>query len=210
MGIAALSVAPSTGHPSGRSQRALSIAVRFALGHALLLGFGAAALILLGWSLPIIVERSGEVVGGAVLIALGATGLWAAVSGRIYGHTHAHLGEPSAHWHLHVGLRTRHPAPSSHSHVPMIVGAAFAVSSLRALTMLAPFGESAGGASLTLLLMLVGMFAVGILMSMSLFGVAFARLLSTRAIIRLGRASAALMAAASIVLGGYWAVAALP
>ena len=41
------------------------------------------------------------------------------------------------------------------------------------------------------------------------FGVAFARLMSTRAIVRMGTASALLMATASIALGGYWIAAAL-
>jgi len=46
-------------------------------------------------------------------------------------------------------------------------------------------------------------------MSMSLFGVAFARLMSTGAILRLGRGSAVLMAFASMALGGYWIFAAI-
>ena len=207
MGIAALSVAPTANAPSPRA-RALGIAVRFAVGHALLLGAGAAALILLGWSLPVIVERSGEVLGGTLLIGLGVIGTWGALSGKVYGHSHAHAGEPAAHWHLHIGPRAHHPAPSAHSHIPTIIGAAFAISSLRALTMLAPFGDRVGDASLSLLLALVAVFAVGILLSMSLFGVAFARLMSTRAIVRMGSAVALLMAVASVALGGYWIVSA--
>ena len=207
MGIAALSVAPTADAPSPRA-RALGIAIRFAVGHALLLGAGAATLILLGWSLPVIVERSGEVLGGTLLIALGVIGAWGALSGKVYGHSHVHAGEPAAHWHLHIGPPAHHPAPSAHSHIPTIIGAAFAISSLRALTMLAPFGDRVGDASLSLLLALVTVFAVGILLSMSLFGVAFARLMSTRAIVRLGSASALLMATASVALGGYWIVSA--
>jgi hypothetical protein len=52
---------------------------------------------------------------------------------------------------------------------------------------------------------LIAVFAVGILLSMSLFGVAFARVLSTRAMQRLGGAAGAAMAVASILLGVYWA-----
>ena len=93
--------------------------------------------------------------------------------------------------------------------MPTIIGAAFAISSLRALTMLAPFGTGVESASLGRVLGLVAIFAVGILMSMSLFGVAFARLMSTEAILRLGRGSAVLMAFASMALGGYWIFAAI-
>ena len=208
MGIATLTIAPASDGLSTRA-RALSVALRFALGHALLLGAGAAALILLGWSLPVVVERGGEVLGGTLLIGLGALGAWGAMSGKVYGHTHVHSGEPAAHWHLHIGERTHHPPSSAHSHIPTIIGAAFAISSLRALTMLAPFGDRVEDASLSLLLTLVGVFAIGILLSMSLFGVAFARLMSTRAIVRTGNAVALAMAVASMALGGYWIAAAL-
>ncbi len=90
-----------------------------------------------------------------------------------------------------------------------MIGAAFALSSLRALTMLAPFGDRIGPAEADVTFTLVAVFGVGILMSMSLFGVAFAQLMSARAVLRVGRASAALMACASIALGGYWIVAAI-
>jgi hypothetical protein len=209
MGIAALSLAPVPGGPAVQRARALGIAVRFAIGHALLLGAGAAALIVLGWSLPLAVEKGGEMLGGTLLIVLGGLGIWGAFSGRLYGHSHVHSGEPAAHWHLHFGQRARHPVPAAHSHVPTIVGAAFAISSLRALTLLAPFGGNAASASLTSLLALVAMFSVGILMSMSLFGLAFARVMSAPAILRLGRASAVAMACASIALGSYWIFSAI-
>ena len=207
MGIAALSIGSSGSDPAVQRARAFNVAVKFAIGHALLLGLGAAGLLLVGWSLPVIVERGGEMLGGGLLIVLGAIGLWGAFSGAIYGHSHVHSGEPTAHWHLHLGHR--HPAPASHSHVPTIIGAAFAVSSLRAVTLLVPFGGRVGGASLPLLLLLVAVFALGILLSMSLFGVAFARVLSTGAVVRLGRASATLMACASVLLGGYWVLSAI-
>jgi hypothetical protein len=78
------------------------------------------------------------------------------------------------------------------------------VSSLRALTLLTPFGDQIGTAPLGTLLVLIGVFAVGILLSMSLFGVAFAGIMSARVVARLGRGAAGLMAVASIALGVYW------
>ena len=52
--------------------------------------------------------------------------------------------------------------------------------------------------------MLIAVFAVGILLSMSLFGVAFARVLSATIAARLGQAAATIMAVASIALGVFW------
>lgn len=204
MAIAALSLGPGAETAAVKRARAMNVAVRFALGHAVLLALGAGLLIGLGWSLPILVERGGEMLGGVLLVLLGGVGLWGVSAGRVYGHTHPHDDEPAAHWHLHIGHPNQHPLASTHSHLPTVVGAAFAVSSLRALTMLAPFGDRVGAAPLPALLGLIAVFAVGILISMSLFGVAFAGFISIRAIIRIGRSAAATMAMASIALGIYW------
>jgi hypothetical protein len=206
MAIAALSVGTAGDTPAVQRSRAFSVAVRFALGHALLLGIGAGALVLLGWSIPLVVERGGEVLGGLLLIVLGLIGGWGVLSGRVYGHSHLHSQEPAAHWHLHVGQKDQHPAPSAHSHLPTILGAAFAISSLRALTLLAPFGDGVSGSPLPTLLSLIAVFGVGILLSMSLFGVAFARFMSAAVAANLGRAAAGIMACASVALGAYWIV----
>lgn len=204
MAIAALSVGSGVETASVARARAMGVAVRFAIGHAVLLALGAGVLIALGWSLPVMVERGGEMLGGALLVVLGGVGVWGLFAGRVYGHTHHHDAEPAAHWHLHIGRPERHPLAAAHSHLPTILGAAFAVSSLRALTLLAPFGDRVGSAPLPVLLGLIAVFGVGILLSMSLFGVAFAGMMSTRAIARLGRSAAATMALASIALGVYW------
>jgi hypothetical protein len=204
MAIAALSLGTAGESPAMQRARALAIAVRFAIGHALVLAIGAGALIALGWSLPLAVERGGEMLGGLLLIGFGATGAWGVISGRIYGHSHQHGHEPAAHWHLHVGRRDLHPPPAHHSHLPTIIGAAFAISSLRALTMLAPFGGRVDATPVSTLLLLVAVFGLGILLSMSLFGVAFARFMSAAVAARLGQAAAVIMALASIGLGVFW------
>jgi hypothetical protein len=87
-----------------------------------------------------------------------------------------------------------------------MIGAAFAVSSLRALAMLTPFGSLAGTSPLPRLLGLIAIFAVGILLSMSVFGIALARVLSARALSRVGRLSGGAVALASLTLGTIWIV----
>lgn len=208
LAIAALSVGGAAETAAVQRTRALGVAVRFAVGHALLLACGAAGLLLLGWSLPVVFERAGEMLGGTLLIAFGAAGLWGVAAGRVYGHSHRHGHEPAAHWHLHVGRRDRHPMDAAHTHVPTIVGAAFAISSLRALTTLAPFGDRLAAAPLGTLVVMIAVFGVGILISMSLFGVAFARMMSAAVAARLGQAAALLMAITSIGVGIFWVASA--
>jgi hypothetical protein len=193
MAIAALSLGPGGEAPAVKRARAFGVAVRFAIGHALLLAVG---------------ERGGEVLGGVLLVVLGGVGLWGVTAGRVYAHAHTRGREADAHWHLHIGRRDRHPTPGAHSHLPTIIGAAFAVSSLRALTLLTPFDGRLGGAPLPMLLGLITVFAAGILLSMSLFGVAFAGLMTTSRVARLGHAAGGAMAVASIALGVFWIVSA--
>jgi len=187
--------------------RTLGIAVRFALGHALMLAIGTALVLIIGWNIPVIVERTGEVLGGIILMGLGATGLWMGWTRRLYVHSHAHShlpGQPEhSHWHFHLGRQHRHPVPAGHSAIPGILGGAFAISGLRALTLLTPF-ETAR-TSLPGLLALVLVFAVGILLSMSVFGIALARAMkSPHVTARVVETAALTTAVASITLGLYW------
>jgi len=185
MAIAALSVDGRLGTPAARRGRAIAVATRFAIGHALLLGAGAALIVLIGWSIPPHVERGGEMLGGGLLIVMGLLTL------------------------QHLRARSEHSALNTeHSHLPTLIGAAFAVSSLRALAMLTPFGSALGAAPLPLLLALIGVFAAGILGSMVLFGVFLAGILSTRTLTRLGHGASALVGVSSVLLGVAWVLTA--
>ena len=94
--------------------------------------------------------------------------------------------------------------------MPGILGAVFAVSGLRALVMMAPFGggeaaASGVAASILTLLYLIAVFAIGIVISMSLFGVVLSRVLGSVWLARhVGRGAAIATALASMGLGIYW------
>ena len=111
MAIAALSIGATGEAPALRRARAMGVAVRFAIGHALLLALGAGGLIVLGWSLPLVVERSGEMLGGMLLIVFGVVGLWSVAAGRVYGHTHVHGHEQRAA--LPSARRPPRPSPGA-------------------------------------------------------------------------------------------------
>jgi len=72
------------------------------------------------------------------------------------------------------------------------------------LMLLQPFGASAQALALPTLLLLIILFGVGILGSMSLFGVVLARVLKIAAIEAVGKSSAVVVALASMALGVYW------
>ncbi len=206
MAIAALSLATPLG--PARYARAFGLAVKFAAGHALLLATGAGVVLFFGWQIPVRFEQGGELVGGCLLIALGLVVGWLTVRGQLYLHSHAHEdGAHGAHrhWHLHLGREHSH-RPAIHTVLPGALGAIFAVSGLRALIISLPLWDAPAGAShFWSLLFLVSIFALGILLSMSLFGIVLAHTLSARRMTgTVARLSAAATALASFALGVFW------
>jgi hypothetical protein len=195
MAIAALAT-------DGRAQRAriIQTAVGFAVGHMVVLGLGATAAIAFGLVLPAAFETGAERLGGFLLILLGTLGLWGVVSGRAYSHLHPE-DDGRTRWHFHFGVGHH---PHAHSPLPTALGAVFALSSLRAIMLLEPFGASASMLALPTLLLLNILFGIGILMSMSLFGVLLARVLSLGAVEIISRVGALVVAVASVLLGAYW------
>ena len=206
MAIAALSLATPLG--PARYARAFSLALRFAVGHALLVACGAGLVLFFGWQIPVRFEQSGEFVGGCLLIVLGLIVGWLTVSGRLYVHSHIHANgheEAHSHWHFHLGRRHSHQ-PTIHTVLPGVLGAVFAVSGLRALILSLPLWSTSGGVNhFWSLLFLVTTFALGILMSMTLFGIVLAHTLSARRMTgQLARVSAAATAIGSLALGVFW------
>lgn len=197
MAIAALA---TDGRGRHTRTRIVQTAVGFAVGHMLVLAVGASVAIAFGFVLPSAFEAGAERVGGVLLIVLGTLALWGVYSGRAYSHLHQEV-DGRTRWHFHFGARHH---PHAHPRIPTILGAVFAVSSLRALMLLEPFGASAQSLALPVLLLLNILFGLGILMSMSLFGVLLARVLSLAAVETMGRVAAAVVAVASVLLGIYW------
>jgi len=197
MAIAALA---TEGRGRHTRTRIVQTAVGFAVGHMVVLAVGASVAIAFGVVLPSAFEAGAERLGGVLLIVLGAVALWGVFSGRAYSHLHQEV-DGRMRWHFHFGARHH---PHAHPRIPTILGAVFAVSSLRALMLLEPFGASAQSLALPVLLLLNILFGLGILMSMSLFGVLLARVLSLAAVETMGRVAAAVVAVASMLLGIYW------
>ena len=203
MAIAALSI---DGRSTVQRSRVIRTACQFAFGHMLLLGAGVVLALTFGWILPEALAVGADRAGGGLLVLLGVAGLWSTLSGRAYGHVHVeHAGRPR--WHVHFGGRATHPVGHEHSTIPTAVGAVFAVSSVRALVLLAPMGSKLSSMAVPVVFLLVLLFGLGILLSMSLFGVILARVLSLRRLDTLGRAAGLIIAVASVGLGLYWMVA---
>jgi hypothetical protein len=202
MAIAALSI---DGRADQRGKRVFKTAVQFACGHTVMLAAGAMLAVMFGWILPAALASSAERVGGAVLVLLGLAGLWSTWTGRAYGHVHTEA-DGRTRWHMHFSRHAHRHESHAPSAMPVAMGAVFAVSSLRALVLLAPMGTSLTSLAVPTILLLVLLFGLGILLSMSLFGVVLARVVSLQRLQMLGRWAGVLVALASMALGGYWMI----
>jgi hypothetical protein len=172
----------------GRRRAALLTALRFALGHAAMLGGVASVCLLAGVGLSEAFERWAEVFGGGVLIALAVTALLFPNSLH-HGHPHlpGHHNEP----HSHV-----------HEHVSTAAGALMAVSGVRSLLLALPPLLVGGSMSTAGWTYLPG-FALGILVGMGAVGLLFAEGIS-RMSARLSAWLQRVVAVGSGALGLFW------
>lgn len=181
-----------------RRRATLLVALRFAVGHAVVLGGVASVCLLAGVGLSETFERWAEMFGGMVLVALAVTAfLFPNVLRHGHPHLPGHTHEPHSHHHHH----------DTHERVSTAAGALMAVSGVRSLLLALPpllVGGSLHSSGWTYL----PGFALGILVGMGAVGLVFAEGLS-----RMGAGLAErlqrLVAAGSAALGLFWIVSRL-
>ncbi|HYE23886.1 MAG TPA: hypothetical protein VEG32_01680 [Clostridia bacterium] len=161
------------GAAAGRDfRRVIYFAVRFAIGHAAVL---AIAGILAKVSTELLPERvTGffEVSAGAFLMLTGVVALLGLLTGKIKVHSHHHHHDNSVHHHFHLHLfKAREHKPSQHPHMhgagALALGAFFAIGGARSVLTIAPiaFAETFAQS-----LLRVGVFCLGIVAAMVLYG----------------------------------------
>ncbi|KFA87165.1 hypothetical protein [Archangium violaceum] len=176
-----------------RRRATFLIALRFAIGHAAVLGGIATFCLLAGVGLSETFERWAEILGGAVLVALAVT---AFLFPNVLRHGHPHLPGHTHEPHSHM-----------HDQVSTAAGALMAVSGVRPLLLALPPLLVGGSMQSSGWTYLPG-FALGILVGMGAVGLVFAESLArmgTTVAERLQR----LVAGASAVLGMFWIVSRL-
>jgi hypothetical protein len=173
----------------GGRRAALALALRFALGHALVLGGVASLCLGAGVSLSQGFADWAEVLGGGVLVAL-------AVAALLF---------PRSLQHGHPHLPGHAQQPHRHSHVSAATGALMALSGVRSLLLALPPLLVGGSSRLAAWTYLPG-FGVGILAGMGAVGLVLAAglgWLGERRAERLQR----VVALGSAALGLFWMAA---
>lgn len=218
-------------HKPGRRETARA-SFQFGLGHAAALGALGLAAAGSGLLIPEAWERAGEILAGSLLIVVGVIALLRRDAQLvIHSHAHEHASEHThaadhehRHWHMHVGGARRagadsdhraeaaahaHTEPHRHPHAAMLVGGAFGLSGVRALTLALPPLAIAGHSFLNAAAF-VAAFGVGVTVAMVAFGTLF-QLARRRLGRRLGGDAAVSSAwiaraigAFAVALGVYW------
>ncbi len=173
---------------TNRRRTTLLVALRFAVGHAAVLGGVATFCLLAGVGLSETFERWAEMFGGAVLVALAVT---AFLFPNVLRHGHPHLPGHTQEPHSHM-----------HERVSTAAGALMAVSGVRSLLLALPPLLMGGSMSLAAWTYLPG-FALGILLGMGAVGLIFAEGLS-RMSSRLAGWVHRAVALSSGALGVFW------
>lgn len=171
-----------------RRRATLLVALRFAIGHAAVLGGVATFCLLAGVGLSETFERWAEIFGGAVLVALAVT---AFLFPNVLRHGHPHLPGHTHEPHSHM-----------HDQVSTAAGALMAVSGVRSLLLALPPLLVGGSMQSSGWTYLPG-FALGILVGMGAVGLLFAEGLA-RVGSRIAERLQRFVAAASAALGLFW------
>lgn len=185
--------------------RALRFSSHWALGHAgVLMGCGL-LLFGLGLSIPESLQHWAEAGVGVLLIVLGFLCFWRFHCERVRLKAHSHGDVVHTHWHVE-GKGKRHGGEDTHAdsnHAPVMVGMLHGLAGSApalALVPVAADGEWATG------LLYLGIFSLGVMLSMLFFATGFAALQKLlqekyQAIFQWHRYA---IAAFSVILGSFW------
>ena len=177
------------------------LGLRFGMAHAGVLLVLCTVAVIWNFSVSPAWESRAEIFGGALLILLGAWTFleWLREAGHIHSHQHTHAPDAPPHTHYHFHLQEDHPKKHTHPHTSTLLGALFAFSGLRALLITAvPIMQSR---SLWLILLYLGVFGLGIILSMTVWGLIFGSALKGE---RSGHWVSLTLSLSSVALGMYW------
>ena len=189
----------ASGHNNGQStwsvKRMVGFCARWAIGHATVLLALAALFIFAKFELPAIVPQLAEKLIGILLISLGCWILWTLWQHKITLDTHSH--DHITHTHL------SQPGKQHKNHQPVLVGITHGLAGSAPVLAIIPALETSNA---WLGLCYVGLFSLGVLTTMLVFGCFLGKLqhwISSWGQ-RLFQISRVIVAFTSIAFGSFW------
>ncbi len=188
----------------------LKFCTHWALGHSGVLLVSGLLLFGLGINIPPALLVSAELLVGVLLIALG---LWCFYSFRkqaLQLVEHSHEDVTHTHWHIKEAVSgvAHEKLKAKEAHTPVMVGVVHGLAgSAPALALVPAVAQGALTSALVYLLV----FSLGVMLAMLVFGLGFGaaqQYLQQRHVVLFNRCRYAI-AAASVIIGGYWVSQAL-
>ncbi|MCI0350003.1 MAG: hypothetical protein L0Z53_11320 [Acidobacteriales bacterium] len=158
-------------------RRITSFAARFALGHAVVILLAGSAAFFGRRFLPAAWERNFELLAGALLVCGGMVLIAGLATRRVALHRHLHGHGEARHSHFHVHLGEAASHKHAHGISAVLLGGLFALGG--SSSMLAATSAVLSPNALDFFLRIMA-FTIGIVISMTGFGVAARRLLNGR------------------------------
>ncbi|MBX2884401.1 MAG: sulfite exporter TauE/SafE family protein [Granulosicoccus sp.] len=173
----------------------LGYCFKWALGHSLILLTAGALLAIYGIQLPENLQLVAEKLVGVFLVAMGLIIAWQFWRNRIQLKVHQH-GDIS---HVHLVEHNQRV----HSHKPVLIGMVHGLAGSAPVLAILPL---LGGNQVSVGMLYLTLFSIGVMISMMIFGLLFGRLQHwfTRFGDRAFQVARLTLGLASIVFGGYW------
>ncbi|HYL11497.1 MAG TPA: hypothetical protein VEV41_00530 [Terriglobales bacterium] len=148
-------------------RRVAFFALRFAGGHAVVVA-AAALLARFGrLAMPANWERGFDLTAEGLLLLTGLALLIGLVTGHLSIHAHEHHHDDGRHEHFHAHLGSRAEHQHRHGKLAFVLGGLFALGGVRSLLVVVPVALAQ---TMTLSLLRISAFALGIVVSMSAYG----------------------------------------
>jgi ABC-type nickel/cobalt efflux system permease component RcnA len=153
---------------AGRSFRRVAFfSLRFAGGHAVVIG-GAALLAHYGrMALPMTWERGFDLVAATLLIVTGLVLSLGLITGRLSIHAHGHHHGEGEHRHVHAHLGSAAAHQHSHGRLAWLLGGLFAMGGARSLLLIVPVALAQ---TFAVSMLRIAAFTAGIVVSMAAYG----------------------------------------
>jgi hypothetical protein len=182
-------------------QRIISCALRFALGHAMVIALAGGAALLGKELIPAAWEIAFDVLAGTLLVVAGVVVFVAFATGYITLEHRVHIHGKSSHRHSHLQLRFWSEHRDIHDLKSITIGALFGLGGSRSVLAIAPLAlsHSVGDCCLRIIA-----FTLGIGLAMTAFGAVASRILRFRFITP---QSMALLSAILCIVTGCWTIA---
>lgn len=156
------------GAVAGRSFRRVTFfALRFAAGHAVVIALAGLTAHFSRMALPVSWERGFDLGAACLLILTGVGLLIGLLTGHLAIHAHEHHHESGEHRHLHAHLGGKSAHQHRHGKLAFTLGGLFALGGARSLLVIVP---AAIAATVAQSVLRIGVFALGIVVAMSAYG----------------------------------------